>query len=36
MRMKNFFRVSEGTCVTENMFSRVLISSVCSILLSMA
>lgn len=35
MRIKDLFTVPEGTKVTEKMFSRVLISSVCSILLCM-
>lgn len=36
MRIKDLFTVPEGTKVTEKMFSRVLISSVCSILLCIA
>ena len=36
MRLKELFSVPEGKKVTEKVFGRVLISSVCSILLSMA
>ena len=36
MRMKELFAVPEGKKITEKMFGRVLISSVCSILLCMA
>lgn len=36
MRIKNLFSVPEGKKVTEKMFGRVLISSICSILLCMA
>ena len=34
--MKELFAVPEGKKITEKMFGRVLISSVCSILLCMA
>ncbi len=36
MRIKELFTVPEGTKVTERMFCKVLISSICSILLCMA
>ena len=36
MRIKSFFTVPEGTKVSEKMFGRVLVSSVCGILLCMA
>ena len=36
MRIKNLFCVPEGKKVTEKMFAKVLVSSICSILLCMA
>lgn len=36
MRIKELFTIPEGTKVTEKMFSKVLLSSICSILLCMA